>query len=101
MTGSRRACRPVGSAQIGGMTPTRLAALLALAASLAGCTSIAERRTYDVARCQSYGFRPGTDAFAGCLQNIDLDRSADRREVFARPGFGYGYGVGFGRRGWY
>ena len=81
--------------------PFRLLTLAALALALGGCVSSADRRANDVARCQSYGFRPGSDAFAACLQNIDLDRSADRREVFARPGFGYGYGVGFGRRGWY
>jgi hypothetical protein len=36
-------------------------ALAALA--LAGCTFD------DATRCKDYGFTPGTDAFAGCMQN--------------------------------
>ena len=62
------------------MTRTILAAL-ALAAICGGCVSTtdAERRAADEARCRSYGFRPATEAQARCLQEIDLDRAAERR----------------------
>ena len=83
--------------------PLRLPALLALALvlpALGGCVSPQERRAEDEAQCRSYGFRPGTDGFANCLQNRDLDRSAERRQLLTGPGYGYGYGGGFGfRRG--
>ncbi len=80
--------------------PSRLLAILALAASLpalGGCVSPQDRRAADESRCLSYGFRPGSDAFATCLQTIDLDRSADRRQLLSGPPYGYGYG-GFGYR---
>ncbi|MCQ4632028.1 hypothetical protein GB927_018395 [Shinella sp. CPCC 100929] len=57
----------------------RLAALAATALFLAGCQTAAEVRANDENRCRSYGFRMGTDAFAECLQRIDLDRRADFR----------------------
>jgi hypothetical protein len=87
------------------MSYARLLLLAGLFGSLGGCMSTAEVRGYDEARCRGYGFRPGSDAFSKCLQNIDLDRSADRRATLYGPGPGYGYGVGFGggigwRRGW-
>jgi len=54
---------------------------VALLAGLAGCQTLTpqERRALDEQQCRSYGFRPGTDAFAECLQRIDLDRRADYR----------------------
>jgi hypothetical protein len=54
---------------------------IALGLALGACetTSPAQQRAADEARCKSYGFRRGSDAFAKCLQDIDLDRSADRR----------------------
>lgn len=77
----------------------RLLGLASLSLVLAGCVSPVERRYADEGQCRSYGFRPGTDAFAACLQNIDLERAADRRRLLDRPFYG---GVGFGyRRGWY
>ena len=62
--------------------PTMLIHLAALAATaflLAGCQTAAEVRAGDENKCASYGFRAGTDAFAECLQRIDLDRRADFR----------------------
>jgi len=38
---------------------------------IAGCTSLAERRAAHEAQCKSYGFKPGTDAFANCLLKLD------------------------------
>ena len=58
---------------------SRLTALAATALVIAGCQSAEEMRAADANRCLSYGFRPNTDAFAECLQRIDLDRSAERR----------------------
>ncbi|WP_412770340.1 hypothetical protein [Rhizobium mesoamericanum] len=66
-------------------TPMRLFFLpLALAAAsigLSACQSMTpeERRAADEAQCLHYGFRRGTDGFAGCLQRIDLDRRAQSR----------------------
>ena len=57
----------------------RMAGLLALAVlciPLAGCMTAEERRAADDAKCRSYGFRAKTDAFAECLQRIDLARQA-------------------------
>ncbi len=60
-----------------------LVPLLALSASLAACRTLTseELRAADEAQCTDYGFRRGTDAFAACLQRIDLSRRADRREM--------------------
>lgn len=54
---------------------------LAALALAAGCSTITpeERRAMDEAECRDYGFSPGTDAFAECLQRIELDRRAERR----------------------
>jgi hypothetical protein len=41
----------------------------ARAFALAGCASIGEQWQ---ARCASYGFTPGTDAFANCMQHESL-----------------------------
>ncbi|MBA8817958.1 hypothetical protein WKW50_01765 [Ochrobactrum sp. GPK 3] len=55
--------------------------LLGLAGLLAGCVTMTpeERRAADERTCLGYGFKPRTDAFANCLQRLDLDRRADRR----------------------
>jgi hypothetical protein len=86
------------------MRPIPVLAALGLLA-LSGCTTVtpAERRAADEARCRDYGFRPRTDAFAACLQRIDLDRSEDcRARVYGGPGWngGIGVGAGVGRIGW-
>lgn len=72
------------------MKPSVLA-VLALAA-LAGCATVTpeERRAADEATCRDYGFRSGSEAFAECLQRIDLDRRAEQRArlhqmEFSRP----------------
>jgi hypothetical protein len=44
---------------------------LALAAS---CVSPEELRREDEARCAGYGFKPGTNDFANCLQRESLAR---------------------------
>ena len=60
--------------------------VVALVALCAGCTSMSpqERRAADEAKCRSYGFTKKNDAFAECLQRIDLDRRAELR---ATPAF--------------
>jgi hypothetical protein len=62
------------------------ALVMALAALCAGCTSMSpqERRAADEAKCRSYGFTKKNDAFAECLQRIDLDQRAELR---ATPAF--------------
>lgn len=58
---------------------------LFLLALLAGCstTTPEERRAADESECIDYGFRRGSEAFAECLQRIDLDRRAERRASVA------------------
>ena len=48
--------------------------LAACALVLASCVSPEELRREDEATCSSYGFHPGTDAFASCLQKETLAR---------------------------
>ncbi len=70
---------------------------LGIAAALGGCVTPAELRAADEGRCRSYGFRPGSDPFANCLMEVDLDRSAARRGRLEASGF---YGPGFYGAGW-
>ena len=58
------------------------AAVLAL--TLASCVSPEELRREDEAACGGYGFQPGTDAFASCLQQESL-----ARRYWAAPDWGY------------
>lgn len=60
---------------------TRALTLAAAGLLLAACQTVTpeERRARDERTCDSYGFRRGTDAFAACLQRIELDRRADAR----------------------
>lgn len=55
--------------------------LLGITGLLTGCVTMTpeQRRAADEQTCQSYGFKPRTDAFANCLMRLDLDRRADRR----------------------
>jgi hypothetical protein len=80
----------------------RLAPIAALGLALlaSGCVSVAERRALDEERCRSYGFRPGSEGFANCLLDVDLDRAASRRAWMERdfgPSYGFGFGYGFRR----
>lgn len=52
----------------------RIMLALATLASLASCVSPQELRAQDEAACASFGFKPGTDAYAGCLQQESLAR---------------------------
>ncbi|HEV7256337.1 MAG TPA: hypothetical protein VGN82_01025 [Bosea sp. (in: a-proteobacteria)] len=77
-----------------------LIAALALSLTAAGCVTAQEQRALDAEKCQGYGFRARTDAFAQCLQAIDLNRAANLRAWAYRdfgPYGGYGY---YGYRGW-
>lgn len=60
-----------------------LVPLLLLSAIPVGCRTLTpeEVRAADEAQCSDYGFRRGTDAYAACLQRIDLSRQADRRQM--------------------
>ncbi|MCR4265979.1 hypothetical protein [Nitratireductor sp. ZSWI3] len=58
-----------------------LALLLIPAALAAGCTTMTpeEQRIADEEKCRSYGFTRKNDAFAECLQRLELDRRVERR----------------------
>ena len=55
---------------------------LAAALVLSGCstTTSEQRRALDEEQCAAYGFRVGSDAFASCLLQLDLDRREARRQ---------------------
>ena len=58
----------------------RIFPALALALLMAGCvTTPEERHAADQAKCRSYGFTKRNDAFAECMQRIDLARQANLR----------------------
>jgi hypothetical protein len=54
----------------------RVGKLILLAVlALAGCESAAERIAADNQQCLSYGFTMGTDAFAQCRLQLDIQRN--------------------------
>jgi len=63
------------------MKPARPLFIIAGLLLLSACQSMTpeQRRAADEAQCVGYGFKPATDAFAECLQRLDLDRRADAR----------------------
>ena len=70
--------------------------VLALMLPLVSCVSPDELRREDEAICTGFGFHPGTDAFATCLQ-----RESVARRYWASPpppywGWGYWRGAGWG-----
>jgi len=67
------------------MKTMRLLAI-AILAFIAGCTTMTpeQQRQADEETCRSYGFTRKNDAFAECLQRIELDRRAARRATFQR-----------------
>jgi hypothetical protein len=65
------------------MRPGLLLAI-ALTVLLGGCVTPEEQRAADEAQCRAYGFKHRNDAFAECLQRLDLDRRATRRDAFER-----------------
>ena len=64
---------------------------------LASCVSPEELRREDEATCADYGFRPGTDAFASCLQKESLARRYWGPAPPSYWGWGYWWGAGWGR----
>jgi hypothetical protein len=57
--------------------------IVPLLLALSGCMTAEEQRAADEARCRSYGFMHRNDAFAECMQRIDLARRAGRRSSVA------------------
>jgi len=58
-----------------------IATLAVIGTALTSCQTITpeERRAADQQTCARFGFRPGTDAMARCLLDLELDRRAERR----------------------
>jgi len=68
-------------------------AVCAVALALASCVTPEELRRQDEATCAGYGFHPGTNDFATCLQKESLAR----RYSVPPPYWGWGYwGWGWG-----
>jgi hypothetical protein len=61
--------------------PVLTALALTVMPLLAACQTMTpeERRAADQRACVGYGFKPGTNAMAQCLLDLDLDRRADSR----------------------
>lgn len=59
-----------------------LLALLPLAA--AGCVSAEDQRAADQNKCASFGFQPGTDAFANCMMKQNAQRDEDDQRYLDR-----------------
>lgn len=59
----------------------RLKFIIPMLAILAGCHTMTpeERRAADEQACHDFGFRKKNDAFAECMQRLELDRRANRR----------------------
>lgn len=53
--------------------------VLALTVLLSGCLTPEQQRAADEERCRNYGFKHRNDAFAECMQRIDLARQARLR----------------------
>jgi len=64
---------------------------VALTPPLASCVSPEELRREDEATCADYGFHPGTDAFASCLQKESLARRYWGAPPAPYWGWGWGY----------
>jgi hypothetical protein len=56
------------------MTIKRVVSACILCTALGGCMTAQERLASDQQTCVGYGFRPGTEAFAQCMMNIDQGR---------------------------
>jgi hypothetical protein len=79
------------------MATRRLGFALAVCAlALTSCVSSEELRQEDEATCSGYGFRPGTDAFASCLQKESLARRYWAAPSLPYWGWGYWWGAGWG-----
>lgn len=64
-------------------------AFLMMALLLSGCMTDAQRRAADEERCRSYGFKTHNDAFAECMQRIDMARRARlNNQVYVDGAFG-------------
>ncbi len=59
----------------------RTTAVIVLGFLLSGCMTAEQQRAADEEKCRSYGFTRKNDAFAECLQRIELDRRASARET--------------------
>ncbi|MBB6011437.1 hypothetical protein MIC97_11755 [Aquamicrobium sp. NLF2-7] len=58
----------------------RTITVIGLGLFLSGCMTVEQQRTADEEKCRSYGFTRKNDAFAECLQRLELDRRAAARE---------------------
>lgn len=64
--------------------------VMGAAVVLSGCMTAEQQRAADEDRCRSYGFTKRNDAFAECMQRLDLARRARNRggpyvDDFSRP----------------
>lgn len=62
--------------------------VMGLAVLLSGCLTPEQQRAADEERCRNYGFKKRNDAFAECMQRLDLDRRARLRDGPYYDGFG-------------
>lgn len=67
----------------------RIPTVVLLALLAAGCASEQEIAAADQARCESFGFKPGTETFAQC--RLELYKARYRRLDATHYGYGLGY----------
>ena len=65
----------------------RVPVIVALCVLVSGCRTAEQQRAADEDRCRSYGFKHRNDAFAECLQRLDLDRRTALRRDSIDPWF--------------
>ncbi len=56
----------------------RFLAIALLGMALGGCVSAEDQRAADQQQCSSYGFKPGSNAFANCMMQQDQRRADDQ-----------------------
>jgi hypothetical protein len=64
--------------------------VLALTVLLSGCMTSEQQHAADEERCHAYGYKKRNDAFAECMQRLDLDRRARLRNGPYVDGFAGG-----------
>ncbi|CUX51545.1 MAG: hypothetical protein ACT6RN_17490 [Agrobacterium sp.] len=62
----------------------RILIILCLLTVIAGCETVEQEN-----RCSGYGFVRGTDAYANCLQRLDMSREYRFRRGYDSPMYDY------------
>lgn len=61
--------------------------------ALSGCMTPEQQQEMNISTCEGYGFKPGTNDFARCMQNENL--AAQERAAAAADAFAQGFNAGW------